>query len=113
MPDTWTTHRGDGWWYSGSQLEAQGEFNRSPAALWIGDVKFRGTPTSQALHELLWASAQRFPGEQVRLIVSRELRPLLELLGQSGCAEWVTVKHPLSEEARFTRIDSPSPGEPR
>src|SRR5688572_5841786 len=57
----WTTHRGDGWWFSDSRVEARGEFNRSPAALQICAVTFRGTPTSEALHDLLWASAQQFP----------------------------------------------------
>jgi hypothetical protein len=108
LSGSWSSQRGDGWWFSSPQVEAHGEFNRSPPALQIGDVTFRGTPTGKILHELLWTSAQQFPGEQVRMILSGELHPLLSLLGQAGCVEWTTVKHPLSEEARFTRIDPPS-----
>jgi hypothetical protein len=104
----WTSHRGDEWWYSGSLVEARGEGNAVPPAFKIGQVTFLGVPTSAALHELVWATAQRFSGEQVRLILSRELGPLLDELAQAGVVEWTTVAHPLSREARFTRIDPPA-----
>jgi hypothetical protein len=104
---SWTSQRGDEWWYSGSRVEARGEGNAVPPAFQIGQVTFRGVPTSAALHDLIWATAQRFPGEQVRLALSRELSPLLDELAQAGLVEWATVANPSSREARFTRIDPP------
>jgi hypothetical protein len=108
LSGSWTSQRGDDWWYAGPAVEARGGFNAAPPAFQIGEVTFRGVPSSAALHEFVWATAQQFPREQVRLVVSRELDPLLNELARAGVVEWTTLAHPLSLEARFTRIDPPA-----